>query len=149
MRNKGQVEIIALAGIALLILGAIAYFMFFKQPATQAVQAQLSAPKKAVCVNGVAKVQLSVFNPTDKPAALSVSATAQNSTVVAVVDGAPVKLPFSAVLPPGDFLVLNLYVSPHAPGNHTVTVTVKYLLEGMQKPVVKTFKVYVEAKMCG
>jgi len=154
MRSKGQVELIALAGIALLILGAIAYFMFFRQPATQAVQAQpslvvqLKVPKKAVCVNGAADVQLSAFNPTDKPAAVSVNASAENSTVAAVVGGTTVDLPFSATLPPADFLIVHLYVSPHAPGNHTVKVTVTYLIEGMQKPVTETLSATIMAKAC-
>ena len=150
-KNRGQIELIALAGVALLILGVVAYFMFFKAaPGYQKPLITVTAPKKAVCVNGAADVKLTVVNPANNPPmAITVNAKADDATLAAVLDGAPVKLPFTAVIAPGDFMDLSIYVSPHTAGKHVVTITVSYLLSGMEKPVTETYKVTINAVNCG
>ncbi len=149
--TKAQIETIALVGIAILALAALAYFFFFaKAPHYQKPLIEVTAKNKSVCVNGAALVQVTVLNPaSNPPAAITFNAKAKDSTVAAVMDGAPVTLPFTVLLPPGDFVVLNLYVSPHTAGQHVVQVYVSYLLRGMEKPATEVYKVTINAVNCG
>ena len=150
-RSKGQIELLALAGLALLALGLLAYFMFFSKPAAPAkLVIQLSAPKNLkVCVNKVAKVQMVFMNPQNNPpASVTVNVTAMQSTVAAEVDGVATQPPFSFTLVPGDVSVVTLYISPRSPGTHKVYINVTYIFPNT-KPYHESYEVKLNAVRCG
>ena len=150
-RSKGQLELLALAGLALLALGFLTYFMFFNKPAAPAkLVIQLSAPKsQKVCVNKVAKVQMVFMNPQNNPpASVSVNVTAEDSVVGVEVDGAATQPPFSFTLIPGDVSAVTLYIPPRSPGTHEVYIHVTYLFPNAG-PYHESYEIKLNAVTCG
>jgi len=132
MSRRGQVELLALAGIALLAL-VLAYFLFFRPPPRIAApQLSMKPVKNAVCPMEAAKFKLVVTNPKVNPEiTVILNATVKPEGVawfdfgngVAVAGG---KLKLKS----GESATVTVYGMGTEQGEHVINVTVTYRTDG-------------------
>ena len=143
-QRKGLIELVALAGIALLILGVVAYFMFFR-PMTpeekarvyKSLEVQLRPVRTKVCVNQSAIFELTVVNPLSNPKAY-MQLTMMVPPGVVVYAGQGVKggsglVTTNFVAEPGDAVTMRVRIIALEPGQKIVSGTLYYWFEGESK----------------
>jgi len=142
--RKGLIELIALAGVALLILGVVAYFMFFrpmtpeeKAKVFKSLEAQLRPVKTKVCANESAIYELTVVNPLSNPKVYA-QMTIMVPPGVVVYAGQGVKggsglVTTNMVLEPGDAATMRVRIIALEPGQKLVSGTLYYWFEGESK----------------
>jgi hypothetical protein len=129
MRRRGQVELIALIGVALLILGVIAYFVFFRPPPKVAPPELSMRPvRNAVCPMESAEFKLTVTNPKENPeikAILNATVKPEGTAWFDSGNGVAVST-VKLDLKPGQSATVTVYGLGGEQGEHVINVTVAY-----------------------
>jgi len=133
MSRRGQVELLALAGVALLAL-VLAYFMFFRPPPKLAApQLSMKPVKNAVCPMESAKFNLTITNPKVNPEiTVFLNATAKPEGVAWFDFGNGVAVAGGKLkLKPGESATVTVYGMGSEQGEHVINVTVTYGTDGV------------------